>query len=63
MPTQQACHLIGFLLLNGLVVQCLEEHVQHKDVVSAKEDKNDLFVILVSRTLGSGPTSSRLSEI
>lgn len=36
-PTQQTCHFVSFLLLDGLVVQSLEEHVQHQDVVPAKE--------------------------
>lgn len=37
-PTQQTCHLIRFLLLDGLVVECFKEHVQHQDVVSEKRE-------------------------
>lgn len=37
-PTQQTCHFVSFLLLDGLVVQSLEEHVQNQDVVSAKDE-------------------------
>lgn len=36
-PTKQTCHFVGFLLLDGLVVQSLKEHVQHQDVVSATQ--------------------------
>lgn len=34
--TQQTCHLVSFLLLDGLVVQSLEKHIQHQDVVSER---------------------------
>lgn len=40
--TEQTCHLVGFLLLDGLIVQRLEEHVQHQDVVSGKQKKKQL---------------------
>lgn len=32
--TQQTCHLVGFLLLDSLIVQSFEENIQHQDVVS-----------------------------
>lgn len=65
-PTQQACHLIGFLLFDGLIVQSLKKHVQYKDVVSEKKKKkNEIFglmnpiasgVYLANDTISSSPS-------
>lgn len=37
--TQQTRHFISFLLLDGLVVESFEEHVQNQDVVSEERNK------------------------
>lgn len=37
--TQQTGHLVRLLLLDGLVVQSLEENVQHQDVVAGNQEK------------------------
>lgn len=40
-PTQQTCHLVRLLLLDGLVVQRLKENVQHQDVVPENKEAQE----------------------
>lgn len=39
--TQEACQLVGFLLLDGLVVQRLKEDIQNQDVISENRWKRE----------------------
>lgn len=53
--TQQARHFVGFLLLDGLVVQGFEEHVQDQNVVSGVKDQE--------RSCVSGPARNVASAV
>lgn len=40
--TQEACQLVGFLLLDGLVVQRLKVDIQNQDVIAANRWRREL---------------------
>lgn len=46
--TQEACQLVGFLLLDGLVVQRLKVDIQNQDVISANRWRRALSLPAVS---------------